>query len=86
MNDSSVPTEANKGNEASHGRPQSWQAVFGFYTPSLRTPELVPGQVRLLRSLLIGREPRIDRIILASETDGTYIEKPSPTPSASPAP
>jgi hypothetical protein len=40
----------------------------------------------LLRSLLIGREPRIDRIILASETDGTYIEKPSPTPSASPAP
>lgn len=67
-------------------RPQSWQAVFGFYTPTLRTPELVPGQVRLLRSLLIGREPRIDRIILASETDGTYIEKPSPTPSASPAP
>jgi hypothetical protein len=67
-------------------RPPSWQAVFGFYTPTLRTPELVPGQVRLLRSLLIGREPRIDRIILASETDGTYIEKPSPTPSASPAP
>jgi cell division septal protein FtsQ len=67
-------------------RPQSWQAVFGFYTPTLRTPELVPGQVRLLRSLLIGREPRIDRIILASETDGTFIEKPSPTPSASPAP
>jgi hypothetical protein len=67
-------------------RPQSWQAVFGFYTPTLRTPELVPGQVRLLRSLLIGREPRVDRIILASETDGTYIEKPSPTPSASPAP
>jgi cell division septal protein FtsQ len=67
-------------------RPQSWQAVFGFYTPTLRTPELVPGQVRLLRSLLIGREPRIDRIILASETDGTLIEKPSPTPSVSPAP
>jgi hypothetical protein len=67
-------------------RPPTWQAVFGFYTPTLRTPELVPGQVRLLRSLLIGREPRIDRIILASETDGTLIEKPSPTPSASPAP
>jgi hypothetical protein len=67
-------------------RPPTWQAVFGFYTPTLRTPELVPGQVRLLRSLLIGREPRIDRIILASETDGTFTEKPSPTPSASPAP
>lgn len=67
-------------------RPASWQAVFGFYTPTLRTPELVPGQVRLLRSLLIGREPLIDKVILASETDGTYIPKPTPTPSATPAP
>ena len=48
-------------------------AVFGFYTPSLRTTELIPGQVRLLRSLLVGREPLVDRVILASETDGTYI-------------
>jgi cell division septal protein FtsQ len=67
-------------------RPASWQAVFGFYTPTLRTPELVPGQVRLLKSLLIGREPRIDKVILASETDGTLTEKPSASPSASPAP
>ena len=37
-------------------RPAGWSAIFGFYTPSLRTPELIPGQVRLLRSLLIGRE------------------------------
>jgi POTRA domain-containing FtsQ-type protein len=67
-------------------RPASWQAVFGFYTPTLRTPELVPGQVRLLRSLLIGREPLVDKVILASETDGTYTERPTPSPSASPAP
>ena len=67
-------------------QPASWQAVFGFYTPTLRTPALVPGQVRLLRSLLIGREPLVDRIILASETDGTFTTKPSPSPSASPAP
>lgn len=67
-------------------RPSSWQAVFGFYTPTLRTPELIPGQVRLLRSLLIGREPLIDRIILASETDGTYTTKATPLPSATPAP
>jgi hypothetical protein len=67
-------------------RPASWQAVFGFYTPTLRTPELVPGQVRLLRSLLIGREPLVDRIILASETDGTYILKPTPKPSVTPSP
>jgi len=67
-------------------RPASWQAVFGFYTPTLRTPELVPGQVRLLRSLLIGREPLVDKVILASETDGTFTMKPTPSPSASPTP
>jgi hypothetical protein len=57
-----------------------WTAVFGFYTPSLRTPDIVPGQVRLLRSLLSGREATVERVILASETDGTYVPKPSPTP------
>jgi cell division protein FtsQ len=67
-------------------RPASWSAVFGFYTLSLRTPELIPGQVRLLRSLLIGREPQLDRVILASETDGTYTVKPTARPSATPAP
>lgn len=61
-------------------RPAGWNAIFGFYTASLRTPELVPGQVRLLRSLLIGREPLIERVILASDTDGTYIPRPTPTP------
>jgi cell division protein FtsQ len=65
--------------------PQGWLAIFGFYTPSLRTPELIPGQVRLLRSLLIGREPLIARVILASETDGTYVPKPTPRPSADPS-
>jgi hypothetical protein len=68
--------------------PQGWIAIFGFYTPSLRTPDLIPGQVRLLRSLLIGREPLIERVVLASETDGTYVPKatPKPSESASPAP
>ena len=65
--------------------PGSWRAVFGFYTPTLRTPELIPEQVRLLRSLLIGREPLVDRIILASGTDGTYIPKPTPTPTIRPS-
>ena len=63
--------------------PQGWLAVFGFYTPSLRTTDLIPGQVRLLRSLLIGREPLVNRIILASDTDGTYVPKPTPKPGAS---
>jgi cell division septal protein FtsQ len=70
--------------------PQGWIAIFGFYTPSLRTPDLIPGQVRLLRSLLIGREPLIARVVLASETDGTYVPKPTPRatadPDSSPAP
>jgi hypothetical protein len=65
--------------------PQGWLAIFGFYTPSLRTPDLIPGQVRLLRSLLIGREPLIARIVLASETDGTYVPKPTPKPTADPS-
>ena len=52
--------------------------MFGFYTPSLRTTELIPGQVRLLRSLLDGREPQVDRVILASDTDGTYVPRTTP--------
>jgi cell division protein FtsQ len=58
--------------------PGGWSAVFGFYTPSLRRPDLIPGQVRLLRSLLAGREPLVERVILASDTSGTYIPRPSP--------
>ena len=65
-------------------RPAGWSAIFGFYTPSLRTTELIPGQVRLLRSLLDGREAQVERVILASATDGTYLPKASPTPSAKP--
>ena len=50
------------------------------------TTELIPGQVRLLRSLLLGREGLIERIVLASETDGTYVPKPTPKPTARPSP
>jgi len=66
-------------------KPAAWSAVFGFYTPSLRTTELIPEQVRLLRSLLIGREPKLDRIILASGTDGTYTPRATPSPSTKPS-
>jgi len=65
-------------------RPKGWSAVFGFYTPSLRTTDLIPGQVRLLRSLLVGREQLVDRVNLATATDGTYT--PRATPKASPKP
>ena len=68
-------------------RPKGWTAVFGFYTMSLRSTEIIPGQVRLLRSLVTGREPLVDRVILASETDGTYTPRetaPDTKPSKSP--
>lgn len=63
----------------------TWTAVFGFYTPTLRPPSVIPGQVRLLRSLLIGRESTIGRVTLASDTEGTYLPAPSPSPSPSPS-
>ncbi|HYM84567.1 MAG TPA: FtsQ-type POTRA domain-containing protein, partial [Candidatus Dormibacteraeota bacterium] len=62
-----------------------WVAVFGFYTPSQRTTDMIPGQVRLLRSLLAGREPSVGRVVLASATDGTYVPRATPKGSASPA-
>lgn len=68
------------------GRPAEWRAIFGFYTPSLRTTDIIPGQVRLLRSLLIGREPLVERVVLASETDGTYVPRPTPEPTPTPEP
>lgn len=60
--------------------PRSWIAVFGLYTPNLRTPAIVPGQVRLLRSLIFGREQTIDRVFLPDAAGGTFILKASPSP------
>lgn len=59
-----------------------WVAVFGVYSPATRATDMIPGQVRLLRSLLAGREASLARIILASATDGTYVPKATPKPTA----
>jgi cell division protein FtsQ len=69
------------------GGSAGWTAVFGFYTTSddVRSPVLVPDQVRLLRSLLSGREATVGLVRLASATDGTYVPRPSPSPSPSPS-
>ncbi len=61
-----------------------WTAVFGFYTPTLRTTDLIPGQVRLLRSLIAGREGDVLRVILADDRGGTWIPRATPAPSPSP--
>ena len=73
-----------------------WNAVFGIYSATIRPTSMIPGQVRLLRSLLAGRETRIGWVILADDQAGTYTAKgvrppppaaePSPSPSLSPAP
>jgi hypothetical protein len=75
-----------------------WNAVFGIYSATIRPTSMIPGQVRLLRSLLVGRESRIGWVILADDQAGTYTAKgvrppppgvepsPSPSPSLSPAP
>lgn len=55
----------------------SWIAVFGPYSPTLRSTDLIPGQVRLLRSLLAGRESTVAKVLLASDTTGTYLPKPT---------
>jgi len=52
-----------------------WIAVFGVYTPSLRTPEMIPGQVRLLKSFLAGREMTVKRVVLADERNGTFVSR-----------
>jgi cell division protein FtsQ len=65
-------------------QPDGWTAIFGFYTPTLRKTDIIPGQVRLLSRLLDGREPEIASIVLADEHDGTYVPKPSPSPTPEP--
>jgi hypothetical protein len=70
-----------------HGEPAGWKAIFGFYTPTLRTTDLVPGQVRLLRSLMLANdEDDVLRVILADERSGTWIPRSTAAPSASPKP
>ena len=58
--------------------PDGWVAVFGPYSPALRGTDLIPGQVRLLRSLLDGREPTVARVLLADDRHGTYVERTPP--------
>ena len=68
------------------GEPAGWTAIFGFYTPTLRPTDLVAGQVRLLRSLILGREASVLKVILADDRSGTYVPRPTPAPSKSPKP
>ncbi|MEI6271764.1 MAG: hypothetical protein WCP38_05320, partial [Chloroflexota bacterium] len=67
----------------------SWNAVFGIYSATIRPPEMLPGQVRLLRSLLADRERKVGWIILADGQAGTFTApgvRPPPPPEVSPLP
>ena len=55
-----------------------WPAVFGFFGPEIRGPTMIPEQVRLLGSLLAGREEQLLRVVLAGPNEGTYTLKPEP--------
>jgi cell division septal protein FtsQ len=66
--------------------PKGWDAIFGFYGLSLRTTDLIPGQVQLLKTLLVGREDAVKTVILADDREGTYVPKATPKASASPKP
>ncbi len=67
-------------------RPSSgpWTAVCGFYTPNLRPPDMIPGQVEALRSLLLAQgEAAVRRVTLASAEGGTYLPRATPKPGSS---
>lgn len=69
----------------------SWNAVFGIYSATIRPVEMLPAQVRLLRSLLRDREREIGWVILADGQAGTFTDPgvrppPPPPPSESPVP
>ena len=60
---------------------EPWVAVFGFYGPEIRPPDMIPEQVRLLRSLLLDPEvgeATVARVILAGERSGTFVEREAP--------
>jgi hypothetical protein len=66
--------------------PESWRAVFGHYTPTLRPPEIIDQQVQCLRSLLAQDEANIEIVYLATADDrcGTFLPRPTPRDGPSP--
>lgn len=61
--------------------PDGWRAVFGHYTATLRTTEMIDGQVQCLRSILARGEEAVETVYLSLGDDrcGTFV--PSATPS-----
>jgi hypothetical protein len=61
-------------------RDRGWDALFGYYTPSLQPPDLIPRQVQCLRWVLASEENGLERVWLAlgEESCGT-LKKVEPS-------
>jgi len=51
-----------------------WTAVFGHYTPTLQSPDVIPAQVQCLTALLAEEEKKLERVrlVLSDTGCGTY--------------
>ncbi len=60
--------------------PRLWRAVFGFYTPRMRKPDLVPGQLQCLKALLATGERQLRAVYLGrpGERCGAFTRKEQP--------
>jgi cell division septal protein FtsQ len=61
-------------------RDRGWDALFGYYTPSLQPPDRIPRQVQCLRWVLASEENGLERVWLAlgEESCGT-LKKVEPS-------
>ena len=41
---------------------RGWRALFGYYTPTLQPPEVIPRQVQCLRWLLASEERKLETV------------------------
>jgi hypothetical protein len=66
--------------------PGTWRASFGFYTPVLRPPDLIPRQVQCLGALLAREESTLGEVTLSLAEDacGTYRVRPTGRPGGRP--
>jgi hypothetical protein len=57
-------------------RDRGWRALFGYYTPTLQPPEVIPRQVQCLQWLLASEERKLEtvRLALSDETCGTFTK------------
>jgi hypothetical protein len=55
---------------------RGWRALFGYYTPTLQPPDVIPRQVQCLRWLLASEERKLEtvRLAISDTTCGTFTK------------